>query len=98
MKDPRGFAMRSDGSQYLALPDGHRTTLVVGMIDMLELMVTHVTSDERRKFDTTLAYARQFESDKLRYLLDDYVNGDMSRQKYAVASSFLAALLRKCGY
>lgn len=89
------FAMRLNGAQYLALPDGHRTTLVVGMIDMLELASTRFTPVEKPKIDAVLTYARSLESDQLRQVLDEYLNKTAASLQYAIASNFIVAITEK---
>jgi hypothetical protein len=89
------FGMRIDTERYIALPDGHRTTLVVGMIDMLEFVVSQLAPSERARFAPILGVAGPLESGALRGVLDGYVNGKSELSTYAIASNFMVALSRK---
>lgn len=87
---------RVDGKQYRQLPEGHRTTYVVGMLDMIEALAAHVSAHKESKFDAMRRYAGPITSDELRKLMDNYIDADASRQQYTAASNFLAALAEKC--
>lgn len=95
---------RVDGKKYCELPDGHRTTFVVGMADMLDclpaallqydLVALQLSSASLNKI---LEFAGKFESDSLRKLFDDYISEDPARQNYMASSNFLAMLISKSG-
>jgi hypothetical protein len=48
--------MRVDGKAYLGLPDAHRTTFVVGMIDMLEKMLSYAPPQVQIRFNAMRTY------------------------------------------
>jgi hypothetical protein len=88
---------RVTGSRYLSLPDGHRTTLVVGMSDMLNYASLFASEERRARLDALLRFENPYESDALRQLFDGYMNADTSRQKFLTAGCFVSALDERCG-
>jgi hypothetical protein len=88
---------RVDGRRYCELPEGHRTTLVVGMLDMLERMADYFGTKERATLEPLLEYARRFESGEIREIFDEYMQSDPSHQRLAIASLLLSMLMDKSG-
>lgn len=95
--DPRKTQGRVDGKRYCELPEGHRTTLVVGMMDMLERLADYLGPKERAAFEPLLQYASQLTSGDLRELFDKYMSEDSTGQTCAIASNFLSMLIAKSG-
>jgi hypothetical protein len=87
---------RVTGGKYMTLPDGHRTTLVVGMSDMLNLSSLTVSEQSKAQLEAWLQVANPYQSDDLRRKFDDYMNADSSRQKFLVAGCFAAFLNEIC--
>ncbi len=88
---------RVKGSKYLTLPDGHRTTLVAGMADMLNMYEMFASGQDRVRLDAMLKFSNSYESDALRKLFDEYMNADGKRQDFLIAGCFVAALQEWCG-
>jgi hypothetical protein len=88
---------RVDGRRYCELPEGHRTTLVVGMLDMFERMADYLGSRERAAFEPMLEYARGFESGKMRQMFDEYMRSDPTSKSCAISSNLLSMLIVKSG-
>jgi hypothetical protein len=89
---------RVNGQRYCELLEGHRTTLVVGMLDMFERMADYLGSKERAAFEPMLQYARQFKSGEIRETFDEYMDGGDPRQlSCAISSNFLSMLIVKSG-
>jgi hypothetical protein len=82
---------------YRDLPEGHRTTFVVGMSDMLERMSQYLDAQSIKAFEPLLDTARQYDSGGLRELFDHYLTGASADKKSGVASSFLAMLIKESG-
>ena len=78
------------------MPEGHRTTYVVGLIDMVDMLTQHVGQEKKSRLNSLRQYARPLTGDELRKLMDDYMDTDVSHQQYAAASNLLAALAEKC--
>jgi hypothetical protein len=97
MADATKTQGRVDGKRYSELPDGHRTTLVVGMLDMLERMADYLGATERAAFEPILQYARQFASGDLREVFDKYMKEDPTSQRFGIASNLLSMLIVKSG-
>ena len=86
---PKDFGMRVDCKKYRELPDGHRTTLLTGMVDMI---TDYLIEEQKPTFDNLRRYAHALPGGELRRLMDGYIDADPSRERYAAASSFVAAL------
>jgi hypothetical protein len=95
MAEPTAFGMRVDCQQYLELPEGHRTTFVAGMNDMMEYVTTFVEPARKRQFQTALEKVRELESEKVRRLMDDYGRTEVKHLKTGAASAFLVMLVKK---
>jgi hypothetical protein len=95
--DPRKTEGRVDGRRYCELPENHRTTLVVGMLDMLERMADYLGPKERAAFEPMLQYASQLTSGDLREIFDKYMKDDPTGQTCAIASNLLSMLISKSG-
>jgi hypothetical protein len=89
---------RAAGEKYLELPEGHRTTLVVGMCDMLEIAVLYAAPEHKKRFEAMIRYEGEIESDALRQLFDKYMSADKARLKYQAASCFFNALNEWCEF
>ena len=88
---------RVSEQSYRDLPEGHRTTLVVGMSDMLERMSQYLDAQSIKAFEPLLECARQCDSGSLRKLFDRYLAEESIGAKVGVASSFLAMLIKESG-
>jgi hypothetical protein len=86
---------RINEKSYCDLPEGHRTTFVVGMSDMLERMSQYLDPKAMEAFEPLLEYARHYESDNLREAFDEYIAATSANRKIGVASSFLSMLIEK---
>jgi hypothetical protein len=73
---------------YGKLEEGHRTTLVVGMIDMLECVARYIDPRWQEDFVRMLEYSGDFTSGDLRRAFDGYFQAEGART--AVASDFLS--------
>lgn len=92
-----GFPTFVSGPKYLTTDNGHRTTLVVGMADTISYCTTFFSSEQRKHIDKFLKYMYSLTGDEMRKILDDYLIADQARQKFAIASSFIAAIEEKMG-
>jgi hypothetical protein len=88
---------RVSEQRYVDLPDGHRTTLVVGMADMLSRMTDYLPPDRQDAFLPLLEYAATFESGALREEFDRYIAEDPATPTTAIASSFIGMLVTRTG-
>ena len=95
---PDGIGQRVIGSMYCELPEGHRTTLVVGMCDMLEVAALYVPPWHKRRFGAVIGYERLVESGPLRQQFDKYMSEDVARMNYQAASCFFTALNQWSGF
>jgi hypothetical protein len=92
---PHDFGMRVDNETYLGLPEGHRTTYVVGLIDMLDWVGPYLVPERKATAERLLRFARPLRSEELGKMLDSYVKADAARNRFAASSSFVAALKEK---
>jgi len=93
--DPTTTSGRVVEQQYTDLTEGHRTTLVVGMMDMFDLLTRYLDP----AFEPIAEYAHSYESGDLRELFDRYLQANPSpSRKCAIASSFLSMLIEKSGH
>jgi hypothetical protein len=88
---------RINEKRYSDLPEGHRTTFVVGLSDMLERMSQYLDPKTMEAFEPLLEHARRYESDSLREVFDKYIAATPASEKIGVASSFLSMLIQKSG-
>src|SRR6266404_4929751 len=93
--DPAKKVGRVADDRYRALPEGHRTTFVVGMAEMLEQMVRYLDAKKLAAFEPILEYQRLLESDDLREALDSHMTNEPSGLKGAIVSTFFAMLVKK---
>lgn len=93
-----GIGARAEGKRYCELPEGHRTTFVAGMCDMLAYTAQYVAPEHRERFSSMLRYEREFETDTLRRKFDEYMGSNPTRLQYAAASCFFSALNEWCGF
>ena len=91
------FDMHVDGGAYVALPEAHRTTFVVGMVDMMEKMSVYIRPDIEQQTKAVRFCAHSLSGAELRQMLDDYMGADRSRDAYSAASNFICALVEKAG-
>lgn len=88
---------RVSGERYCGLPEGHRTTFVTGMCDMLSIAAIYAAPEHKGRFEAMIRYEEKFDSGALTLLFDKYMNEDSDRLKYQAASSFFSALDQWCG-
>ncbi|MEI9997348.1 MAG: hypothetical protein WDM91_22325 [Rhizomicrobium sp.] len=86
------------GRMYRELPEGHRTTFVVGMLDMLGVAYLYVAPEHKPRIDAVLRYVIGYENDALRQRFDGYMNAGDERQTLGAAGCFLTALNEWCGF
>lgn len=89
---------RVGGQKYSELPEGHRTTFVVGMCDMLEFASLYASQDNKPRLDAVLDFAGKYSSGDLRKLFDNYISADASRLKHGAAANFFNALSVGCNF
>jgi hypothetical protein len=94
--DPSKTQGRITEDRYRELVEGHRTTLVVGMMDMLEALSKYLAlaPETRTAFEPLYEYAGKFESDQLREVFDAFLERQ-PQSNAAVGSSFLSMLIDK---
>lgn len=92
--DPTKSEGRVSEESYSELPEGHRTTLVVGMLDMLGCMAKYLDLNAQNAFEPIYKYAAEHESGKLRLMFDDFLKTKNS-ENIAIASSFFSMLIEK---
>src|SRR5262249_45591061 len=80
---------------YLELEEGHRTTLVVGMIDMLECVAKSIDPRRQDEVARMLENSKEFVSGDLREMFDAYCDGVDRRERTAVASDFFSMLIER---
>ena len=95
--DPAKSEGRVTDNSYRELPEGHRTTLVVGMADMLECLAKYLDPKTLAAFEPIFEYKRSLVSGDLRETFDSYIANEPSRPTCAIASSFLSMLIEKSG-
>jgi hypothetical protein len=89
---------RVTNEAYCELPEGHRTTFVVGMCDMLEFASLYCAQEQKERLAVMLGYGGKYESGALRNQFDDYLKADGSSPKRGAAGSFFNALNEWCGF
>ena len=90
--DPEKTQGRVTERRYIELPEGHRTTLIVGMADMLNSLSKYFDQKTLKAFQPILEYEGRFESSELRERFDEFLKENPSSTT-AVASSFLGMLI-----
>ena len=86
------------GKMFYELPEGHRTTFVVGMVDMLGFAYLYVAAEHKPRIDAILDYLRGYENGALRQRFDEYMSAREDRLTFGAASCFFAALNEWCGF
>jgi len=89
---------RIAGRMYCEVSEGHRTTFVVGAMDMLCVAYLYAATEHRTRIDAMIRYAGNYESDALRQKFDEYMRADPKRQEMGGAGCFFAALNEWCGF
>jgi hypothetical protein len=87
---------RVTGSKYLALPDGHRTTFVTGMSDMLNYALLFTSEERKPQLKELLNFMHPMTPDALRKSVDEWLSADISRQEFLMAGCFATCLLELC--
>ena len=98
MKNKSGIYGTVTGKMYCELPEGHRTTFIVGMIDMLGVAHLYVAPEHKARFDATFRYLHGYENDSLRRRFDDYLSAHLHLVEFGIASTFFAAVNEWCGF
>lgn len=86
------------GQMYCDLPDGHRTTFVVGMVDMLGFAYLYAAPEHKPRIDAMLNYSGGRENDALRKRFDTYMSEREDRKTFGAASCFFTALNEWCEF
>jgi hypothetical protein len=94
--DPTKLKGRITESRYKDLPEGHRTSLVVGMADMLQCLSKYMDARTQNSFEPIFEYMEPLVSGDLRGIFDSYLATDSS-PTIGIASSFLSMLIEKSG-
>jgi hypothetical protein len=95
--DPAKSEGRVTDDSYRELPEGHRTTLVVGMADMLECLAKYLDPKTLAAFEPIFQYERSLGSGDLREAFDSYMADEPPCPTCAIASSFFSMLIDKSG-
>lgn len=88
---------RVNARQFMELPDGHRTTFVVGMIDMWYRLTEYMPDDLKFSFDRLMNEIDHMNSGDARREFDRYL-AEMEVEpgkSYTIASCFISFLLEK---
>jgi hypothetical protein len=83
---------RVDGQMYVDLADGHRTTFVTGMCDMLNFSSLYFDQKYKHRVDRMFQYQEKFKGDELRTMFDEYMARDSVVLKVAAANCYFNAL------
>lgn len=92
------ISIRINGEKYSAAPEGHRTTFIVGALDMLCFVYLYAAPEHRARIDAMIQYSSKYESDTLRQQFDVFIRQKDERQKQGAANSFFVALNEWCGF
>lgn len=87
---------RVDGQRYREMPEGHRTTLVVGMSDMVECLVRYMSAESQAAFGPILNHMRLRKSGELRAEFDAYLL-EQDDCGIGISSLFLSLLIQQSG-
>lgn len=90
--------LRVNAKKYLEIPEGHRTTFVVGALDMLCFNFLYAAPEQKQRIDAIINCAAQFESDALRQKFDDYVRKLEAPETHGAASRLFIALNEWSGF
>jgi hypothetical protein len=93
----REIRLRVNGKKYLEVPDGHRTTFVVGALDMLCFAYLYAAPEHKARIDAMVGYAGKYESDALRHKFDDYMRNVKDPENHGAAARLFVALNEWCG-
>ncbi len=86
------------GRMYCELPEGHRTTFVVGMLDMLGTTYFYAAPEHKPRIDALLGFVVGRENNALRQRFDEYINVREECLSLGVAGCFFTALNEWCGF
>ena len=89
---------RASASMYRELPDGFRTTFVVGMCDMINYLIPYIASEHRPRFESIVDFCRELDSGTVREKFDLYVNDNPQSKDLAAAGYFFLALNQWSGF
>ena len=80
--------------QYKQLPEGHRTTFVTGMQEMLAVSALLAKNPRRRQINRILDVAAKYTSGELSAYFDRYLTEDLNKINYQAASVYYIALCK----
>jgi len=83
------------GAEYLRMGEAERTSYVMGLFDMLEVIALG-DSPHRVFHDRIKRCTADMSIDQLRAFIDDYLRSDPAFAGYSMASNFSAAFNRRC--
>ena len=83
---------------YRALPEGHRTTFVSGMADMLGLALLYASEAHQPRLDAMLQHVVGRQMDAVRQRFDEYLDERAVDPDLGVAGCFASALNEWCGF
>lgn len=92
----KGFG-RVNAQRLQELPEGHRTTYVVGVIDMMHCSTKYMEGHTKEAWLKLLSTIDDFESGDVRRQFDEYLAESDDNGRYGAASSFLAMLITNSG-
>jgi hypothetical protein len=92
----REIRLRVSGKKYLEVPDGHRTTFVVGALDMLCFAYLYAAPEHKERSDAMISHAGKYESDALRQKFDSYMSAKSDSENRGAAASLFIALNEWC--
>lgn len=95
MIERRKTKARVNSVRYVELPEGHRTTLVVGMVDMVTKMAEYLSENDKIPFDEMLVTIDGLKSAQIRIEFDEYIAREVFHEQYGIASCFMAFLIEK---
>jgi hypothetical protein len=84
--------------RYSALPEGHRTTLVVGMCDMLQFASLYADEQHKERLNAMLEYINKTESGAVRMRFDEYLKSGNTLPAQGAAPLFFNALNSWSGF
>jgi hypothetical protein len=80
------------GQSYLDAPEGHRTTFVVGALDMFAFLSLYVSAEHRDRFEKIMSFTRNETGGTLRLRLDQFIRAEEFRLTQGAANSFFVGL------
>jgi hypothetical protein len=81
---------RIDGNAYAGVDEGHRTTFIVGLADMLSFSKLYFDRKYNKRVDAMLQYQAMYKSADLRKWFDEYMKRDGLLDKQAASCYFQA--------